>query len=73
MALFLPQFHAHLEVVAILATAEALYLWAVARLGPRSVRSGEPPATRRQITAFTAGVGVLLVASTWPIHDRNAS
>src|SRR5947209_19959574 len=38
---------------------EIAYLLAVRRGG----------ASRRQITLFSCGVGVLLLASDWPIHD----
>src|SRR5438309_4967154 len=38
---------------------EIAYLFAVWRGG----------ATRRQIALFSCGVGVLLLASDWPIHD----
>src|SRR5213082_1484758 len=39
---------------------EVAYLFAVRRKGS---------ASRRQITLFSCGVGVLLLASDWPIHD----
>jgi putative membrane protein len=65
----LPPFHAHPEVLALVAVIEGAYLWALARLGPDSVPAGEPAATRRQVASFTLGVAAILVASEWPIHD----
>jgi putative membrane protein len=65
----LPPFEWHLDAVLLMAAIEAWYLWALARLGPRSVPPGAEVASRRQRTWWTAGVATLLVASVWPIHD----
>jgi putative membrane protein len=55
-----PAWHTHPDAWALLGAVELAYLLAVRR---------GPGATRRQITLFSAGVGVLLLASDWPIHD----
>jgi putative membrane protein len=47
---------------------EIAYLWAVLRRHPEGDGVGVG-ATRRQIALFSAGVGVLLLASDWPLHD----
>jgi len=54
-----PAFHTHPDSWALLGAIELAYLFAV--------RGGR--ASRRQITLFTCGVGVLLIGSDWPIHD----
>ena len=54
-----PVWHTHPDAWALLGAIELAYLFAV--------RGGH--ATRRQITLFSCGVGVLLVASDWPLHD----
>jgi len=67
--MWLPPFHVHLDVLAVMAALEGGYLLAIRRVGPRFVPPGERPATRRQITLYSVGVMVLLVAAEWPIHD----
>ncbi|MGH2655484.1 MAG: cytochrome c oxidase assembly protein [Actinomycetota bacterium] len=62
-------FRAHLDVVLVLAAVEAAYVVGVRRVGARYVEPGEPPASRRQVMLFSAGVGVLFIGSFWPIHD----
>jgi putative membrane protein len=54
-----PAWHTHPDAWALLGAIELAYLFAV--------RGGQ--ATRRQITLFSCGVGVLLLASDWPLHD----
>jgi putative membrane protein len=56
-------------VWAVLLVAMAGYVLALARLGPSRVTPGEPVATRRQLAAFFCGVGLLWLASDWPVHD----
>ncbi len=65
----LPPWHPHPDVWLLILFLGGWYLWALKRLGPRSVPEGEPPATRRQAWSYTAGVLVLWVASAWPVHD----
>jgi len=65
----LPPFALHPDAIAVAVALEGSYLWALARLGPQSVSEGQAPASRRQITWFSSGAAVILVASSWPIHD----
>jgi putative membrane protein len=70
----LPAFAVHPDVIAVAVLMEGTYLWALARLAPRSPwpdgsPGSEPPASRRQRTWFTLGVVLFLVATEWPIHD----
>lgn len=54
-----PHWHLHPDVWALVFLIEGAYLLAV--------RGGK--ASRRQVVCFTAGVGVIWLASDWPIHD----
>jgi putative membrane protein len=54
-----PAWHTHPDSWALMGAIELAYLFAV--------RRGR--ASGRQITLFTCGVGVLLLASDWPLHD----
>src|SRR5437588_10562578 len=54
-----PAWHTLPDAWALLGAIELAYLFAV--------RGGR--ATRRQVILFSCGVGVLLVASDWPLHD----
>ena len=54
-----PAWHTHPDAWALLGAIELAYLLAV--------RRGR--ASRRQIMLFSCGVGVLLIASDWPLHD----
>lgn len=47
----------------------ALYWYAITRIGPTSARPGEVVSTRSQRVSFVAAMGVLWLASDWPIHD----
>lgn len=62
-----PHWHAHVDVWALIGTIAFLYLAAVR--SERARRPGETVVTRAQWTAFAAGVGMMWVASDWPIHD----
>ena len=62
-------FHPHFEVIAITVAFAALYWLAIARLGPKLARPGEPVATPKQTALFGAGLAVLFVGAYWPIHD----
>jgi putative membrane protein len=64
----LPPFHVHLDALAIVAVLEGAYLWAVRRVGPRTV-PGEQPVSRRQLAWFSCGAVTILMAASWPIHD----
>jgi putative membrane protein len=67
--MWLPPFHAHLDVLAVMVGLEGGYLLALRRVGPRFVAKGEPTATRRQVVVYSLGVLILLIAAEWPIHD----
>jgi len=54
-----PAWQWHPDSLALMGAIEMAYLFAVRKGG----------ASRRQICLFSAGVFVLLVASSWPIHD----
>ncbi len=64
-----PDWHAHLDGWVLVGLIQVAYLLALRRERARRGAGGEPPATRRQVVAFTAGVAVLWVASDWPVHD----
>lgn len=61
----LPPFHVHPDVVIILGTIWAVYILAWT---DRSA-SRDDPDKRRRIAFFTAGMVVLGIGATWPIHD----
>jgi len=76
------RFHLHPDVWLVAAALILAYSWALIRLGPsRAVPAdgaGEvgkggpnptPSASRRHIVCFELGVAVMLVVSTWPVHD----
>ncbi len=64
-----PGWHPHLDGWVLVGLIQVAYLWALRREGSRRGAGGDPPATRRQVAAFTAGVAVLWLASDWPVHD----
>ena len=65
-ALGLPAWHAHLDVWVLLGGLLGGYLIAVVR----RARAGGPGHTSgAQVAWFVAGVGVLWLASDWPVHD----
>lgn len=65
----MPSWHAHPDVLLLIAVLGVGYWLAVTRLGPTRAPLGEPPATRSQIWAFALGVVAILIASYWPVHD----
>ena len=62
------RFQQHIEVWVLIVTVVASYTYAVRKIGPRIVMTGEV-VTRKQLSAFIAGVLMLWLASDWPIHD----
>ena len=68
-----PHWHLHLDVWVLVVAAGLLYFGAVRRERARReagrAPDAEPVVTRGQVGAFAGGLGVLLVASDWPIHD----
>ena len=71
-----PPWHAHIDVLAIIATAAFAWTMAV-RLEQRRREEdaidaegvAEPVITRRQVGCFVAGLAAIFVASDWPVHD----
>ncbi|MDQ2825774.1 MAG: cytochrome c oxidase assembly protein [Actinomycetota bacterium] len=62
-----PHWHAHFDVWALLGAIVLLYVGALR--GERARRPGESVVTRAQWTAFAAGMGLMWLASDWPVHD----
>jgi putative membrane protein len=63
------RFQPHVEVWLLVAFLVSAYVYMIRVLGPRAVPSGEAVVTRRQLTAFGAGILILWFASDWPVHD----
>jgi len=62
-----PHWHAHLDVWALIGVIALLYVGAVR--SERARRPGQTVVTSAQWTAFAAGLGMMWVASDWPVHD----
>jgi len=62
-------FHLHLDVLVVAAALIAGYELGIRILGPRYCPEDERPVTGWQRGLFYAGVMVLVLVSTWPIHD----
>ena len=63
------QFRAHPEVWLLVTGLAAAYIYAVRVIGPTMVAPGTPVITKRQRNCFIAGLGLLWLASDYPIHD----
>lgn len=63
------RFQLHLEVWLLVAFLVSSYVYVVRVLGPRAVPAGQPVVTRRQLWCFVGGIGILWLASDWPMHD----
>jgi putative membrane protein len=63
------RYQAHPEVWLLVASLVAAYVYMVRVIGPKAVPAGTPAVTRKQLAAFTAGIGLLWFASDWPVHD----
>ena len=61
--------HPHPDVWLLVAVLAGGYWYALRRWGPHHVSPGDPPATRRQMISFFAGVLTIWVAADWPIHE----
>jgi putative membrane protein len=59
----------HPEVWLLVAFLTGAYVYMVRVIGPNAVGLGQPVVTRRQVWCFAAAMGMLWVASDWPIHD----
>jgi putative membrane protein len=62
-----PAYHVHLDVWALVGAAAALYLLSVRR--ERARRPGEQLVSKVQAWSFGGALGVLFLASSWPLHD----
>jgi putative membrane protein len=62
-------FRPHPEVWLLIAALAGCYVYAVRAIGPNVVKAGERVVTRKQLTAFGAGMLLLWLASDWPVHD----
>ena len=62
-------FHAHPEVWVLVGGLAACYVYAARVLGPRMVPVGRPAVSRRQWAWLICGLGLLWLASDWPLHD----
>ena len=63
------EFHAHPEVWVLMLFLIGAYVYLVKVIGPKAVPAGTRPVSRRQITYFAIGIGLLWFASDWPVHD----
>ena len=66
-AVAFPRWHAHVDVWALVAGIALLYGAAVRRQQARD--PGRPAVSRFQLTCFAGGLGVMWLASDWPVHD----
>jgi putative membrane protein len=64
-----PSWHLHPDVLLVIVALGGGYTLLARRVGPKLVHPIERPVTRRQATAFAGGLGVMFIASYWPIHD----
>ena len=62
-----PHWHPHVDVWALIGAFAVLYALAVRR--ERARRPGEQVVGRFQLGCFAAGLGVMWLASDWPVHD----
>ncbi len=63
------RFELHPEVIGLVLSLIAAYVYMVRVLSPVAARSGQAPVTRRNIGCFAGAMTLLFVASWWPIHD----
>ncbi|MDP1821563.1 MAG: cytochrome c oxidase assembly protein [Acidimicrobiales bacterium] len=59
----------HPEVWLLVGGLAGLYTYAVRVIAPKALPVGEPPASRRQVGCFVAGIALLWMAADWPVHD----
>lgn len=65
----MPAWHPHPDVWVLIVVLASGYTYAVRRIGPSKVHPIERTVTRRQVTAFVAGLAVMWLAADWPMHD----
>jgi putative membrane protein len=66
-AVAFPHWHLHLDVWLLVGAFAGLYALSVRR--ERARRPGETVVSRAKVTCFAAGLGVMWLASDWPLHD----
>jgi putative membrane protein len=59
----------HPEVWVLVGGVILLSVYALRVVGPKVVPRGQPVATRQQLAWLVVGVGLLWIASDWPLHD----
>ena len=65
----LVQFHAHLDVIGVAAAMLIAYFYGLRTLAERYAPRGEEAVTIGQKRLFVGGVLLMLVVSSYPIHD----
>lgn len=65
----MPPFDLHLDVIGLVIAGVVLYEYGIRRLAPIYCPSDEAPTTVRKRIAFHGGLAVMLIASSWPVHD----
>ena len=63
------RFQPHPDVWLLVISAVVLWVYAIKVIGPKVVTDGSPVVTRGQTIAFFSALGLLWVASDWPLHD----
>lgn len=63
------EWKAHPDVWLMVVLLVGGYLWALRAWGSTKAPEGEPPATRRQMGFFFAGVAALWLGADWPMHE----
>ncbi|MFQ5554411.1 MAG: cytochrome c oxidase assembly protein [Acidimicrobiia bacterium] len=61
--------HSHLDVFGVVIALVVAYEYGLRTLRARYAPRGEPAITRSRRFAYYAGVGLLFIVSSWPIHD----
>ncbi len=61
-------FHVHWDVLGLVVALVVGYIYGIRVLGPRHAPESTI-VTRRQMMWFGAGIAVLLLVETWPVHD----
>lgn len=69
LAVSVPAFTSHPDVLLVVAVIAVGYITALTRLGPQLAPAGCPVATRQQKICFALGTLAIFLASSWPIHD----
>jgi putative membrane protein len=62
-------FHAHFDVLAVMATIVVAWVQGVRLLGPRYAPAGQPFVTTKQKVLFGLGAFTMFASTSWPMHD----